>query len=167
MRLIRLLYYLPMEMTFFIPPVFLFGNNANRIPYDEEKKSEYKTAAETEIKVENWRAKRIAELEEENKKLKKERDLYKARNEELNENCFWLAKENEKLKSDLEQFSEAYKRYRDFEKEELADSCYDLEKENKKLKEELSKKNMETWFDEKAKNIYISQKENILMWKIC
>ena len=90
-------------MTFFIPPVFLFGNNANRIPYDEEKKSEYKTAAETEIKVENWRAKRIAELEEENKKLKKERDLYKARNEELNENCFWLAKENENLKSDLEE----------------------------------------------------------------
>ena len=40
-------------------------------------------------------------LEEENKKLKKERDLYKARNEELNENCFWLAKENKKLKSDL------------------------------------------------------------------
>ena len=40
-------------------------------------------------------------LEEENKKLKKERDLYKARNEELNENCFWLAKENENLKSDL------------------------------------------------------------------
>lgn len=56
-------------MTFFIPPVFLFGNNANRIPYDEEKKSEYKTAAETEIKVENWRAKRIAELEEENRNL--------------------------------------------------------------------------------------------------
>ena len=40
-------------------------------------------------------------LWEENKKLKKERDLYKARNEELNENCFWLAKENENLKSDL------------------------------------------------------------------
>lgn len=59
-------------MTFFIPPVFLFGNNANRIPYDEEKKSEYKTAAETEIKVENWRAKRIAELEEENRNLKEE-----------------------------------------------------------------------------------------------
>lgn len=37
----------------------------------------------------------------ENKKLKKERDLYKARDEELNENCFWLAKENENLKSDL------------------------------------------------------------------
>ena len=57
-------------MTFFVPPVFLFGNNANRVPHDEEKKSEYKTAFGTEIKVENWRVKRIAELEEENQKLK-------------------------------------------------------------------------------------------------
>ena len=57
-------------MTFFIPPVFLFGNNANRFHNNEEEKSEYKTAAETEIKVENWNVKRIAELEEENKKLK-------------------------------------------------------------------------------------------------
>ena len=59
-------------MTFYIPPVFLFGNNANRLHNNEEKKSEYKTAAETEIKVENWEVKRIAELEEENKKLKEE-----------------------------------------------------------------------------------------------
>ena len=56
-------------MTFFIPPVFLFGNNANRLHNNEEEKSEYKTAAEIEIKVENWRVKRIAELEEKNKKL--------------------------------------------------------------------------------------------------
>ena len=41
--------------------------------------------------------KELHKLEEENKKLKKERDLYKARNEELNEDCFWLAKENKKL----------------------------------------------------------------------
>lgn len=61
-------------MTFFIPPVFLFGNNANRFHNNEEEKSEYKTAAETEIKVENWRVKRIAELEEENKKLKEENE---------------------------------------------------------------------------------------------
>jgi hypothetical protein len=67
------------RMTFYVPPVFLFGNNANRVPHDEEKKSEYKTAAETEIKVENWRVKRIAELEEENKKLREERDEYKER----------------------------------------------------------------------------------------
>ena len=64
---------------------------------------------------------RSRELEEENKKLKKERDLYKARNEELNENCFWLAKENENLKSDLMQ-----------DMKEITK----LEEENKKLKEE-------------------------------
>ena len=57
-------------MTFFIPPVFLFGNNANRVPHDEEKKSEYKTASETEIQIKNREIERIAELEEENQKLK-------------------------------------------------------------------------------------------------
>lgn len=64
-------------MTFFIPPVFLFGNNANRFHNNEEEKSEYKTAAETEIKVENWRVKRITELEEENRKLREELEHYK------------------------------------------------------------------------------------------
>lgn len=44
---------------------------------------------------------RIKQLEEENKKLREKIDLYKARNEELNEDCFWLANENKKLKSDL------------------------------------------------------------------
>ena len=48
-----------------------------------------------------------------------------------------LKEENQKLKSDLEKFSEAYKRYRDYEKEELAESCYDLERENQKLKAKL------------------------------
>lgn len=46
-------------------------------------------------------------------------------------------KDYQKLKEDLEKFSEAYKRYRDYEKEELAESCYDLERENKKLKERI------------------------------
>jgi hypothetical protein len=53
------------------------------------------------LQNERWYKYDINKLEEENKKLKKEKDLYKARNEELNENCFWLAKENENLKSDL------------------------------------------------------------------
>lgn len=49
-----------------------------------------------------------------------------------------------------------------------------LEEEIKILKEELSKKSMENWFDKKANNMfeeegerYKSQKENILMGKIC
>jgi uncharacterized membrane protein len=58
------------RMTFFIPPVFLFGNNVNRSHNNEENKSEYKTATETEIKVENWKVKRIDELEEKNKNLR-------------------------------------------------------------------------------------------------
>jgi cell shape-determining protein MreC len=33
----------------------------------------------------------------------------------------------------------------------------ELEQENKKLREEISKKNMETWFDEKANNIFIDK----------
>ena len=47
-----------------------------------------------------------------------------------------LREENKKLKDELDKFSEAYKRYRDYEKEELAESCYDLARENDKLKEE-------------------------------
>ena len=78
-------------MTFYIPPVFLFGNNANRFHNNEEKKSEYKTATETEIKVENWRVKRIAELEEEIEKLLWE----KIKLEEQNKN---LKVESEELK---------------------------------------------------------------------
>ena len=95
-------------MTFFIPPVFLFGNNANRVPYDDEKKSEYKTAAETEIKVENWNVKRIAELEEENKKLKEE---IKSRQDEV-----------ERFKTNAVQ--------------DMAEIT-ELEEENKKLKETI------------------------------
>ena len=64
-----------------------------------------------------------------------------------------LKEENRKLKKDLE-FVYGWKDQ--------------LEKENKKLREELSAYDRE-YFDEdkKAKNIYKSQKENILMWKIC
>ena len=71
-------------MAFFIPPVFLFGNNANRPHNNEENKSEYKTATETEIKVENWRVKRIADLEEENKELKGENEQLRKR---IKEHC--------------------------------------------------------------------------------
>ena len=63
----------------------------------------------------------IEQLEEENKKLKEERDLYKARNEELNENCFWLAKENKKLKETIKdhQLYEEKLEHRIIEFEEL------------------------------------------------
>ena len=53
--------------------------------------------------------------------------------------CEKLEQENADLKSELSKFSEAYKKYRDYEKEELAESCYDLARENEKLKEEIGK----------------------------
>ena len=49
-----------------------------------------------------------------------------------------LNEEIRNLKSELSKFSEAYKKYRDYEKEELAESCYDLARENQKLKEEIN-----------------------------
>ena len=48
-----------------------------------------------------------------------------------------LEEENEKLKSDLEKFNDAYKKYWDYEKQELADSLYDANREIEKLKSEL------------------------------
>lgn len=70
-------------------------------------------------------------LKEENKAVWIVIDEVRRINEKIRE-------ENKKLKSDLEQFSEAYKRYRDYEKEELAESCYDLERENKKQKDRIA-----------------------------
>jgi len=95
-------------MTFYIPPVFLFGNNANRLHNNEEKKSEYKTAAETEIKVENWEVKRIAELEEENKKLKEELKQLEERYDRNAELYKRLLEENKKLKNFLNRIKELY-----------------------------------------------------------
>lgn len=85
------------RMTFYIPPVFLFGNNANRFHNNEEEKSEYKTAAETEIKVENWRVKRIAELEEENKKLNTIIENTKIEQQADRKHIEQLEEENKKL----------------------------------------------------------------------
>jgi chromosome segregation ATPase len=45
--------------------------------------------------------KRIEELEKDNRKLYNEYKLLKARNEELNENCYGLAKENRELENKL------------------------------------------------------------------
>lgn len=67
----------------------------------KEKEQILKNWAEAMSKIIERMSIEMWELEEENKKLKEERDLYKARNEELNEDCFWLAKENKNLKSDL------------------------------------------------------------------
>ena len=74
-------------MAFFIPPVFLFGNNANRFHNEEKKKAKYKTATETEIQIENRNIKRIVELEEENRRLKYEISKYNEIEEHIED---WL-----------------------------------------------------------------------------
>ena len=96
------------RMTFFIPPVFLFGNNANRFHNNEEEKSEYKTAAETEIKVENWRIKRIAELEEENKKLKSDLAYERTMLDNVRAEYKSLQNVNKKLKAELREYKKQY-----------------------------------------------------------
>ena len=91
-------------------------------------------------------------LEQENKKLK-----IIIENNDLEQKADWkhieeLEEENRNLKSELDKFSEAYKRYRDYEKEELAESCYDLARENEKLKEKIAKLefDIEAWKKLKA-----------------
>lgn len=103
----RLLYYLPMERM-------------------NDYKKEFDLACE-----------KIVRLEKEKKKLKKERDLYKARNEELNENCFWLSKENKNLKL-IQETNEKQLKNGIKERDELRE-------ENKKLKEELENTKKRIW----------------------
>lgn len=102
----------------------------------------------------SWIIERCYELEEENKKLNEEIENHKQNimEDEL-EIIPKLEEENKKLKENIAWY----------EKEEDR-----LREENRKLREELSAYDRE-YFDEdkKAKNIYKSQKENILMWKIC
>ena len=69
-------------------------------------------------------------LREENKKLKSEIENMKKVGRENIETL-------DKMSIELENYSESFKRYRDFSKQELADSLYDSEKQNKKLKERV------------------------------
>ena len=146
-------------MTFYIPPVFLFGNKVRHIRNNQEKnKAEYKTATETGIQIENRNIKRIEELEKENTELKEHKEnliwLDKKKDKEIEK----LEEENRNLKSELSKFRDSFKKYRDYEKEELAESCYDLARENEKLKEENK------WFNKKIKQagkyVATTMKEN-------
>jgi len=82
---------------------------------------------------------KIKELEEENRNLKESLDIATKCSSKEEDWIIRLSEENKNLKSELSKFSEAYKKYRDYEKEELAESCYDLARENEKLKEEIGK----------------------------
>jgi len=100
----------------------------------EEENKKLKENRSIEIKTCNRYREKCEELEEENEKLKFDIKAWKKLK------TIW-EEENQKLNNDLEKFSEAYKKYRDYEKEELAESCYDLARENQKLKEELKERN--------------------------
>ncbi len=106
-------------MTFYIPPVFLFGNKVRHIRNNQERnKTEYKTVTETEIQIENRNIKRIEELEEENRTLKdkiefltnclddrdKSIELMKEGNKKLKE-------ENNELKEKIKNMEKAEKRF--------------------------------------------------------
>jgi len=110
----------------------------------------YPTYSDLELEIQN--------LEEENKKLKEERDFFKEQAILWRKDWKVAYEENDKLKSEienmkevgreniktldrmsieLENYSKSFKRYRDFSKQELADSLYDSEEQNKKLKERI------------------------------
>ena len=131
-------------MTFYIPPVFLFGNKVRHIRNNQEKnKAEYKTATETWIQIENINIKRIKELKEENETLKKENQLLKECNirnytsrsntDDINTK---LLKENKKLKEENERLKEVYDAC-NLDSINRAFKIGNLEMENKKLKESL------------------------------
>ena len=118
-------------MTFYIPPVFLFGNKVRHIRNNQEKnKAEYKTATETGIQIENRNIKRIEELKEENETLRKENELlkecnirnYTSRSDTDNMNLK-LLEENKKLKEELEFYKKQYKHsmWEDYIDEDLYD----------------------------------------------
>lgn len=104
-------------MTFYIPPVFLFGNKVKH--NQEKKKAEYKTATETEIQIENRNIKRIAELEEENKKLKERIDELEKCNLNLQERLDRKEEVNKKLREELSAYDREY-----FDEDKKASEIY-------------------------------------------
>lgn len=97
-----------------------------------EKKAEYKTATETEIQIENRNIKRIAELEEENRKLKdKLSEITMVADDEKQsiEHILELEEENKKLKKENKELKEAMKELNNYNKFRI--------QENEKLKEEI------------------------------
>ena len=161
-QVIRLLYYLPMERM--KKPKFI----------KEIEKSEWKERAKcwrwyirvyweldnkpmVELESLEIIVKELHKLEEENKKLKEKIKRLEFDVDAWHQLKLLLEWEIEKLKEYNWELIENHKK-------DIAILC----EENEKLREELSAYDREFRDeDKKAKNIYISQKENILMWKIC
>lgn len=72
---------------------------------------------------------RLDNKEKLNEEYRKQIDMLRMRKEELDENCYWLAKENEKLKSDLWETECSFW----FE----ADECWYWKREYKRLKQRI------------------------------
>jgi len=91
------------------------------------------------------RDKSIAIMQEENKKLKKEKWNIRQRLVTLEKNLETLSrvKENKELIKE----NKKLKKYYDRDKEELMESCYSLAKENDKLKSDLSECECSFWFE--------------------
>ena len=130
-------------MTFYIPPVFLFGNKVRHIRNNQEKnKAEYKTATETEIQIENRNIKRIEELKEENETLKKENELLKECNirnytgrRNTDDMNLKLLEENKILKEDNDKLQAWPFKYSYIKK--IQKQNKQLEQENKTLKDKI------------------------------
>ena len=114
------------------------------------------------------------DLEEENKRLEKEnknlKEINEIQNEEIQrfkDNAMADADYELKLEVENKKLKEKIRRL-EFDVDAWYQLKLLLEWEIEKLREELSAYDRE-YFDEdkKAENIYKSQKENILMWKIC
>ena len=139
-------------MTFYIPPVFLFGNKIRHIRNNQEKnKAEYKTATETGIQIENRNIKRIEELEKENTELKEHKEnliwLDKKKDKEIEK----LEEENKKIKADYIKLSKIVETtwwYKASYVNELRDKIAKLEKELEIYKKQYKHTMWEDYIDE-------------------
>ena len=139
-------------MTFYIPPVFLFGNKVRHIRNNQEKnKAEYKTATETGIQIENRNIKRIEELEKENTELKEHKEnliwLDKKKDKEIEK----LEQENKKIKADYIKLSKIVETtwwYKASYVNELRDKIVKLEKELEIYKKQYKHSMWEDYIDE-------------------
>ena len=120
MKIVRLLYYLPMERM-------------------KVKDSDW--INEIYLKV------TIQDLEEENKKLKER--VEELEGERSRDGLLWQATMEEAYNriTELEKENKKLKKYYDRDKEELMESCYSLAKENDKLKSDLEECECSFWFE--------------------
>ena len=125
-RLIRLLYYLPMERMINLARALDDERLIEKIEQLEKENKNLRDYADNLDSENDNQAIEIEELKKENKNLTK-------CNLNLQE---WLDNK-EKVNKSLREENEKLKKYYDRDKEELMESCYDLARENNKLKKDV------------------------------